>query len=160
MKKAITPVISVILLIMLVVAMTAGAWYWMTNVQSSLQESAGSSIEQTSSMSSTTFSIASVLCNATTDTVNVTIINTGSSAIASTTEYIMTVKNSNGATLGTDISCDKSSSSAVDPNNAIIVMGNYSSTSDSPIDLESGTTYTVVVNIGSSSQSSTVTCTN
>ncbi len=160
MKKAITPVISVILLIMLVVAMTAGAWYWMTNVQSSLQESAGSSIEQTSDMSSTSFSIVSVLCDATQDTVNVTLINTGSSAIASTTQYIMVVKSSSGATLGTDIECDKSSSAAVDPNTAIKIMGNYSSTSDSPVDLVSGTTYTVVVNIGSSSQSSTVTCTD
>ncbi len=154
MKKAITPVISVILLIMLVVAITGGAWYWMTNVQSNLQENAGSSIEQTSDISTTSFSIVSAICNSTQDTVNVSLINTGSAAIASTTKYIVTVSTLQGTTLGTDLEADKSTSGAVDPDSGIEIMGNFSGS----VDLTSGTKYNVRVNIGSSSQNTVVTC--
>lgn len=165
MRKAITPVISVILLIMLVVAITGGAWYWMTNVQGSLQESAGSSIEETSELSSTQFSIVSAICNGTLDQINATILNVGSNAIEAGTSYLMTVKSIEGATLATDLFANTTSGGTIDTttpelsaDSAITIIGNFTPTAPNSYDLVAGTTYSISVNIGSSSQSSTVTC--
>ncbi|MBN1923729.1 MAG: hypothetical protein JW791_03125 [Nanoarchaeota archaeon] len=45
MRNAITPVVSIILLLVMTVAASAAAFLWMNSVQSSIQESAGASIE-------------------------------------------------------------------------------------------------------------------
>jgi flagellin-like protein len=150
MRKAITPVISVILLIMLVVAITGGAWYWMTNVQGSLQESAGASIEETGDLSSTQFSIASALCG--TDNVTLTLINTGSNTIASSDAILVTISTLQGAVLGTNTSANVALAgdlSAGGADSLFVIGGMGTMTLDS--------TYSVRVNIGSSSQSTTCT---
>jgi len=44
MRKAILPAISVILLIMLVVAITGGAWYWLSGMTEEYEKRNGDSI--------------------------------------------------------------------------------------------------------------------
>lgn len=46
MKKAITPIVSVILLVLMTVGASALAFFWVSNVQTSVQESAGTAIDE------------------------------------------------------------------------------------------------------------------
>ncbi len=153
MRKAITPVVSVILLIMLVVAITGGAWYWMTNVQGSLQESAGSSIEQTSDLATTQFSIVSALCEAP-GNITLTVINTGSAGIADANAILVTLSTIQGAVLGTnttvsDIVASIDSGAAA----SFKVTGGIGT-------MIATNSYSIKVNIGSSSQTTTCTASN
>ena len=150
-NKAITPVISTILLIMLVVAITGGAWYWMTNVQGSLQESAGSSIEQNTVASSAQFSIVSTRCNSTSDLLTVVILNTGQSSItaASTAQWLSTVSTIGGATLTTVANSTAGLIAAGSSGTIIFDIATASMAADS--------SYSIRLNKGSTSQ--TATCT-
>jgi len=157
MKKAITPVISVILLIMLTVAITGGAWYWMTNVQGSLQEGAGSSIEQTTDLSSVQFSIASVRCNATGNWINATILNTGSETIAAANTWVLTVSSISGGVLAVDTNLTDANIKSIGAIGASAAKEITTGTGALSTDLVAGTSYSVKLSVGGSSQ--TATCT-
>ncbi|VVB74164.1 Uncharacterised protein [Candidatus Tiddalikarchaeum anstoanum] len=148
-NKAITPVISTILLIMLVVAITGGAWYWMTSVQGNLQENAGSTIEQTSGMSATQFSIVSTICNATNNSVTVVLMNSGQQAFSATAKVISTLSSISGTVLQTDAAGVSVASLAAGTAQSIVLGLTY--------DIQPTTAYSVKLIIGSSQQ--TATCT-
>ncbi len=153
-KKGITPVISVVLLIMLVVAITGGAYYWMTNVQGSMQERVGSSIQESSEMSTASFSIVSAVCNGTSDFVNLTALNTGQSSL-DTGNSIVTVSSIQGSVLGTDTTVTESPDPA--SAGASFTVDAPAAGSTAQWDMTSGDSYSVRLNIGSASQ--TATCT-
>ena len=156
-KKGITPVISVVLLIMLVVAITGGAYYWMTNVQGSLQESVGASVESGSNLASTSFSIVSVVCDddGNSDTITATVINTGSQDInLDDIAQVMTVSSLQGIVLGVD-SDGLGGAGTLSPGDSASLSGFGGENVIVP-----DSTYSVRVNLGSSSQTSVCTATD
>jgi len=99
MRKAITPILSTILLVMLVVAVSAGAWYWITNVQTNLQQGVGSSIEDQTNLGSYQFVIVGVICDSANDLVTLSVTNPGNTAIPSTESWTLIVSHLNGTTI-------------------------------------------------------------
>lgn len=59
MKKAITPVVSIVLLVLMTVGAATLAFFWISNVQGGIQEAAGTSIMQNAGSSCSRFSIIS-----------------------------------------------------------------------------------------------------
>ena len=156
MKKAITPVISVILLIMLVVAITGGAWYWMTNVQGTLQEATGGGLEDIANIGSNNFQLISIKCWApwgadNFDNITISIVNVGSSLIPDTTTWTATVSTIAGTTLGTQ----------TDLGDAVgdIPAGGAATFNTTGVfwELVQNSTYTIKVTAGSYSQTKTCT---
>lgn len=97
MKKAITPVIAIVLLIMIVVSAAGVSYFWLSDLQSSTQSSIQSSISGTLSGSLTTINIISAQCtNA--GAFSVTMQNTRSSIINNGT-VSMTINDDNGSTV-------------------------------------------------------------
>ena len=148
-RKGITPVISVVLLIMLTVAITGGAYYWMTNVQSSLQENVGASIQGSAELATASFSIVSVSCDSTTEEIKIIGLNTGTQTLDAS-KAIITISSIEGSVLGTLV--DLNGGASISPGGSFTVT-----TSDETWDLASGTAYSARLNIGSSAQ--TATCT-
>ena len=90
MRKAITPVIAVVLLLMMTVAAAGAAFFWMTTIQSRIQGQIGTQVGTTTTQTSTSLNMISLICNisGTTDTLNITIQNTGTSTIERGTSAI------------------------------------------------------------------------
>ena len=74
--KGVSAVIAVILILMIVVALAALAYTWFTGIFSSLTESAGESITQTTTSMSKAFALDAASCAGT--TLQFTVRNTGS----------------------------------------------------------------------------------
>ena len=81
MKKTITPVISVILLIMLTIAVSATAWYWVNNLQGSLESGAGEGVESATQM--VQYSMVGLTCYSATNTTVINLRNNGNTNISS-----------------------------------------------------------------------------
>ena len=90
MRKAITPVIAVVLLLMMTVAAAGAAFFWITTIQSRIQGQIGTQVGTTTTQTSTSLNMISLICNisGTTDTLNITIQNTGTSTIERGTSAI------------------------------------------------------------------------
>jgi len=97
-RKAITPIISIILLLLMTVVASAGVYFWMNSVQTDLQSSVEGNIVDSFNDKNTQFTIVSTSCNSTADTIKVILMNTGSVDIPSGS-LILSVSNSNGAIL-------------------------------------------------------------
>lgn len=100
-KKTITPVISVILLIMLVIAVSGTAWYWVNSLQANLESSAGEQVDQTSSFGNTLYMFAvDPICNKSAN-ITLTLMNVGGTTISATEIPIISLQSSSGETLAT-----------------------------------------------------------
>lgn len=145
-KKAITPIIAVILLLMMTVVASSAAYFWMTSIQSSIQESVQTNLENSFAQDLTSFTLVSTLCESTPDNVTVILMNTGNVDINSG-DLVITLSNSGGSTLNTIIDDDF---------NGIIASETTSLEYESTYDIQPSTTYTVRVTIpGGSSMSDT-----
>ncbi len=82
-RKGITPVIAVVLLLMMTVAAAGAAFFWMTTIQSRIQGQIGTQVSTTTTQTTTSLNIVSLICNASTQAINMTVQNTGSSTIES-----------------------------------------------------------------------------
>jgi hypothetical protein len=100
MNKTITPVISVILLIMLTIAVSATAWYWVNGLQANLEDSTAQGVEEATEMGTVRYNIISAVCN-TTGGINLTIQNNGLTDIAASTAMFVSLKTQTGAIIGT-----------------------------------------------------------
>jgi len=89
-RKAITPVIAVVLLLMMTVAAAGAAFFWMTTIQSRIQGQIGTQVGTTTTQTSTSLNMISLICNisGTTDNLNITMQNTGTSTIERGTSAI------------------------------------------------------------------------
>jgi hypothetical protein len=99
-NKTITPVISVILLIMLTIAVSATAWYWVNGLQANLEDSTAQGVEEATEMGTVRYNIISAVCN-TTGGINLTIQNNGLTDITAATAMFVTLKTMTGITAGT-----------------------------------------------------------
>jgi flagellin-like protein len=100
--KTITPIISTILLVLITIVASTTAYFWMMGIQEDVQQSTASNIDSSSTNDLSDFTLISVFCNATTDTINITLMNTGVGAITAGTS-IMVLTDINGAELYTSI---------------------------------------------------------
>jgi flagellin-like protein len=104
MKKAITPVIAIILLIMLTIAVAATAWYWVNGLQSNLESSSASGIDQVTEMGQVQYSIERLVCNVSEEgNISITMINNGRSDISSTELFVIKVYDLSNVQLGNPI---------------------------------------------------------
>lgn len=88
MKKTITPVIAVILLIMLTIAVSATAWYWVNNLQGSLESGAGQGLDTITGMGQMQYNIVGAVCNKTSRII-ITLRNNGALDIATTEAFLV-----------------------------------------------------------------------
>ncbi len=104
MKKAITPVIAIILLIMLTIAVAATAWYWVNGLQSNLESSSSSGIDQVTQMGQVQYSIERLVCNVSDEgNISITMINNGRSDISSTELFVIKVYDLSNIQLGNPV---------------------------------------------------------
>jgi len=102
MNKTITPVISVILLIMLTIAVSASAWYWVNSMQANLQTNSAQNIESTTQASNLKYTLISVTCNLT-GNITIQLRNDGETDISSTEIFLIKLMTVEGAELGSYI---------------------------------------------------------
>lgn len=100
--KTITPIISVILLILLTIVASTTAYFWMMDLQEQIQQDTTSSVTGSSISDLSDFSILSTLCNSTDDYVLLTILNTGVGKIDAGTG-VMVLTSTSGIQLSTTI---------------------------------------------------------
>ncbi len=138
-KKGITPVIAIVLLLMMTVSSAAAAYYWMTTIQANLQQQAQGAISSTGLGGGYQITALSggITCNATDDTIQVFITNTGANTIPSGRWYAF-VKDSVGASIGT---WENSSVPQLGSGNTMNI--NFTTSSG---DLQTSTQYTVQIN--------------
>ncbi len=80
-RKAITPVIAVVLLLMMTVAAAGAAFFWMTTIQSRIQGQIGTQVSTNTKQTTTSLNVISLICNASSNSINMTLQNTGTSTI-------------------------------------------------------------------------------
>ena len=102
MKKTITPVISVILLIMLTIAVSATAWYWVNGLQANLESSSAQGIESTTQMGNIQYSIISLTCNKSAN-ITIQLRNNGLSDISVTEVFLIKLLDNSGVELDSTI---------------------------------------------------------
>ena len=102
MNKTITPVISVILLIMLTIAVSATAWYWVNGLQANLEASSSQGIESTTQMGNIQYSIVSLTCNKS-ENITIQLRNNGLSDISTTEIFLIKLLDSTGVELDSTI---------------------------------------------------------
>ena len=147
-SKAITPIISIILLLMMTVVASTAAYLWMSSIQSNIQQSVQSNLEDSFQGQLTSFTIISSSCESTPDNVTAVLMNTKSVNINSK-DLVLTLTASNGATI--DI--------IIDPNFAgLDASESVSMELESAYDIQSGTRYSMKVTIPGGT-SMTDTCT-
>lgn len=120
MKKAISPVITLVLLLILALSAIAGAFYWMSYMQAGMQEQSGREIERTSS-EKIDYSLIAHYCDSTTDTFTMTLINNGPNYIPGDALFVLTVNDINGVGIGTNTSMAKSTYNNI-PANAVFIL--------------------------------------
>ena len=147
-KKGITPVISLVLLILIMVVLVGGAYYWFTNVQETLQESTGAEVEQSRQIGRVKFDIISISCDSSTEGITISALNTGEFEIDAA-NAIITVSNINNIILGTDLSV-----TALD---GIARRTSFTVVADPGTEwtLEPETGYSIKLNIGATAQTAT-----
>lgn len=149
-KKAVTPVIAVILLMLMMIAITGATWFWIQTVQGDVQEQASGEAETTASLN-VPFSVISLVCEASTDMITATISNNGADSIYESTLFMFSVSDINGVGLGTNTSIIKSSQEAIPAGGAISIYGTIPN-----LNITLGQEYVVKVIAGASVQ--TVVC--
>jgi hypothetical protein len=102
MNKTITPVISVILLIMLTIAVSATAWYWVNGLQANLEASSSQGIESTTTMGNIQYSMVSLSCNSSAN-VTIQLRNNGLSDISTTEIFLIKLLDNAGVELESTI---------------------------------------------------------
>jgi len=101
-KKAITPVVATVLLLMMAVAAAGTAYFWMVTVQSRIQSDISANIQQQLGGQSYGISLISAYCMSGGSTINVTVQNTGSKNLPTTGYSALTLYNATtGAVLST-----------------------------------------------------------
>lgn len=100
--KAVSPIISTILLILITIVTSTSAYFWMMGVQEQMQMDAESNVNENAANDLTDFTLISVACNATSNSVNITFMNNGVGAISEGTA-ILILTDINGAELYTSI---------------------------------------------------------
>ncbi|MFA5303726.1 MAG: archaellin/type IV pilin N-terminal domain-containing protein [Candidatus Nanoarchaeia archaeon] len=138
--KSISPIISTILLILITIIASTSAYFWMVDIQDQLQQDAETNINENAASDLTDFTLLSVACNATTNAVNITLVNDGIGAIDSGSA-ILVFTNVNGVELYTNIN---SSFMGLEEGQALTL--NYVST----YDLEASTTYVARITLSNS----------
>lgn len=128
---------------MTVVASTA-AYFWMVNIQSNIQQSVESQLQEGFMGDLTQFTIVSSGCEATPNNISVVLLNTGSVDIDAG-DLIVTLTSMTGSTLGTIIDTNFNGLSA-----STSTQLEYTAT----YDVQSGTNYLVKVTIPSGSSMS------
>jgi glucan phosphoethanolaminetransferase (alkaline phosphatase superfamily) len=146
MRKAVTPVISVILIILLLMAIVAGTFYWINFTQEGLQEQGTQEAEQATS-TEVPFSLVTLVCDFNTDVFSAVILNQGVNVIPGDTNFILTVSDINGVDLGSNISMMKSSQEDIPSNNAINIEATVEN-----VDIQQYTEYIVSIIAGTSIQ--------
>lgn len=148
MKKAITPVIAIVLLMMMVVAAAGVAYFWLTGLQSGVQSQIQSGISGSVQGGLSTISIISTQCtNGSPSSIDLTVQNTRSNTITGGTVAV-TLNDNTGATVGTDTSQTISDLAA---NSITTISAEVSS------ELNVGEAYSVIVTLPTGSQQ-TSTC--
>ena len=163
MKKTITPVISVILLIMLTIAVSGTAWYWVNSLQSSLESNTNEQVDSTSNLGDTKFLFpVSPTCNMSRNT-TIIIMNVGGVEISSTEIPVVSLLSSSGETLATTTSARLGSTlgttGASQIGNITFNTYNIGSINWSAL-MTSGSRYQIQVNINGVSHSDFCTATN
>ena len=87
-KKAVSPVVSVVLLIGIAVAASALVYSWYAGMQKGTQEATGETAARTAQASSAGILITNIEYNTTLDTMNVTVSNIGSIAVHDLKLYV------------------------------------------------------------------------
>lgn len=80
-KKSITPIVAMIMLLLMTVTAAGATYFWMTNVQTRIQEDVQSSILSGIVGEMTSFTIVSSSCDESTDQIIVVLLNIGSQDI-------------------------------------------------------------------------------
>ena len=143
-KKTITPVISLVLLILLMISIVTGAFYWMTGVQEGLQESTGAGVQSAQNAQNIKYNIITVACDDTDDSVKITALNSGDFTIDAS-NAVITVSDMNGVVLGVDT--DVTGSASIPSGESFVI-----SADGAEWDMDDETTYSVKLSIGSFSQ--------
>jgi flagellin-like protein len=147
-KSGITPIVSIILLLLMTVTASTAAYFWMINIQSNIQENVESNLEQSFAGELTSFTMVSSTCNATSENVSVVLLNTGSVDIDAG-DLVLSLSSLAGSTLDTVIDTGFSGLDA-----ATSTQLEYTSS----YDIQADTTYAVKVTIpGGSSMSDSCT---
>ncbi len=94
-KRGITPIIAVVLLLMMTVAAAGAAYFWLTTIQTRIQAQIGTKITESTSTSFANVNVIDALCNSPGQTVNVTIMNTATTATGSGTAVLTLTNNQN-----------------------------------------------------------------
>ncbi|MBN1923904.1 MAG: hypothetical protein JW791_04045 [Nanoarchaeota archaeon] len=97
-SKAITPIVSIILLLMMTVFASTAAYLWMNSIQSSIQENVQSNLQESFTGQLTSFTLISTICNATSDNITLIMMNTGSVDISSG-DLVVSLSSTTGSTL-------------------------------------------------------------
>jgi flagellin-like protein len=100
--KSVSPIISTILLILITIIASTSAYFWMTGVQDQIQQDTETSVNENAANDLTDFTIISVSCNATSNSVNITLMNNGVGAITAGSS-ILILTDINGIELYTSI---------------------------------------------------------
>ncbi|MDD4352955.1 MAG: hypothetical protein PHN56_00705 [Candidatus Nanoarchaeia archaeon] len=99
-NKTITPVISVILLIMLTIAVSATAWYWVNGLQANLESSTAQGVESTTSMGNIQYNIVSLTCNSSaTGNITIQLRNNGLTDISTDEVFLIKLVDASGVEL-------------------------------------------------------------
>jgi flagellin-like protein len=101
--KAISPIISTIILVLLTIAISTTAYYWMMEIQQDLQQGVSGQIEGEQTRGS--FTINSMICESASNNITLTLINDGSRAISSGTAIII-LKDASGIEISQLVSND------------------------------------------------------
>ena len=104
-KKSITPIVAMIILLLMTVTAAGATYYWMTNVQTRIQEDVQSSVLEGFTSELTTFTIVSSTCDASNDDITVVLLNTGTRDIDSGSMIVSLTSNA-GVTLDSVIKGD------------------------------------------------------
>lgn len=101
-SKAISPIISTIILILITITISISAYFWMIDIQETIQSDTGTKISDSAATDLTDFTILSVLCNSTTNEIEILASNNGVGNIQSGTA-ILVLTNIEGIELYTSI---------------------------------------------------------
>lgn len=153
MKKGVSPIVGVLMLLMITVAVSGAVYSWISSTQGSLQLSAEERIEQTEKQMGTRFEIAQVSCEEREayDIVKTRIRNTGTNTISQGTNVLMKLFYQ-GDSLGNKvISMDK----GLKTDETRELVFNFTKNPTNKANKE----HTLTLNLGSVTRETTVNCT-
>lgn len=138
-KKALSPIIATILLLLMTVAAAGTSYFWIMSTQAKIQSAAGA---QVGALTKSTISVVGVSCanKVGNSTANITVLNTGGYAIVAGTTVVQILNSSTGAILFTGTA----STSQLATNTIVTLSFNSSAGNMTPplsIDTTSGIQY-------------------